>query len=120
MFRVELTRVVGQWIFELLARKGRSRDMIKQPTPSRRAKAVASKLPMSEPWCRRVLSVRVEATVTQYLYGKIANTKIVTVFEHYAASQRSEERRVGKECVSTCRSRWSPYHKKKKYKTKHI
>src|SRR3546814_13012231 len=29
---------------------------------------------------------------------------------------RSEERRVGQECVSTCRSRWSPYHyKKKKY-----
>src|SRR3546814_17534670 len=27
---------------------------------------------------------------------------------------RSEERRVGKECDSTCRSRWSPYHKKKK------
>src|SRR3546814_14117884 len=24
--------------------------------------------------------------------------------------QRSEARRVGKECVSTCRSRWSPYH----------
>src|SRR3546814_18832077 len=27
---------------------------------------------------------------------------------------RSEERRVGKECVSTCRSRWSAYHSKKK------
>src|SRR3546814_15773418 len=27
-----------------------------------------------------------------------------------ARSPRSEERRVGKECVSTCRSRWSPYH----------
>src|SRR3546814_15932806 len=26
------------------------------------------------------------------------------------AAQRSEERRVGKECVSTCRSRWSPDH----------
>src|SRR3546814_14859498 len=25
-------------------------------------------------------------------------------------STRAEERRVGKECVSTCRSRWSPYH----------
>src|SRR3546814_16651152 len=25
-------------------------------------------------------------------------------------TMRSEERRVGKECVSTCRSRWSPYH----------
>src|SRR3546814_12997388 len=31
-----------------------------------------------------------------------------------AASARSEERRVGKECVSTCRSRWSPYDSKKK------
>src|SRR3546814_18522805 len=29
-------------------------------------------------------------------------------------AERSEERRVGKECVSTCRSRWSPYHSKKK------
>src|SRR3546814_12221854 len=29
-------------------------------------------------------------------------------------AERSEERRVGKECVSTCRSRWSPYHYKKK------
>src|SRR3546814_1382231 len=27
-----------------------------------------------------------------------------------AEAHRSEERRVGKECVSTCRSRWSPYH----------
>src|SRR3546814_17158910 len=27
---------------------------------------------------------------------------------------RSEERRVGKECVRTCRYRWSPYHYKKK------
>src|SRR3546814_11148715 len=30
--------------------------------------------------------------------------------EVLAAWGRSEERRVGKECVSTCRSRWSPYH----------
>src|SRR3546814_4410506 len=30
-----------------------------------------------------------------------------------AIQHRSEERRVGKECVSTCRSRWSPYHYKK-------
>src|SRR3546814_12832295 len=34
---------------------------------------------------------------------------------------RSEERRVGTECVSPCRSRWSPYHsyKQKKEKTRH-
>src|SRR3546814_19982023 len=36
---------------------------------------------------------------------------------HHRNRRRSEERRVGKECVSTCRSRWSPYHSKKK--TKH-
>src|SRR3546814_20301742 len=34
---------------------------------------------------------------------------IIETFE-----ERSEERRVGKECVSTCRSRWSLYHQKKK------
>src|SRR3546814_20290370 len=32
-------------------------------------------------------------------------------FPHVA--ERSEERRVGKECVSPCRYRWSPYHSKK-------
>src|SRR3546814_20474208 len=31
-----------------------------------------------------------------------------------AVAIRSEARRVGKECVSTCRSRWSPYHYKQK------
>src|SRR3546814_18514344 len=35
-----------------------------------------------------------------------------------SADQRSEERRVGKECVSTCRSRWSPSPSQKKNKTK--
>src|SRR6184192_3292873 len=34
-------------------------------------------------------------------------------------TRRSEERRVGKECQSTCRSRWSPYHQKKKQTQRH-
>src|SRR3546814_14423452 len=34
-----------------------------------------------------------------------------------ASARRSEERRVGKECVSTCRCRWSPDHSKKKNNT---
>src|SRR3546814_20272968 len=44
----------------------------------------------------------------------------IAVFGHprsagqQVAVARSEERRVGKECVSPCRSRWSPYHSKKK------
>src|SRR3546814_18724853 len=33
-----------------------------------------------------------------------------------AVGYRSEERRVGKECVSTCRAGWSPYNEKKKKK----
>src|SRR3546814_12317363 len=39
--------------------------------------------------------------------GRYTNDKRI------AQAVRSEERRVGKECVSTCRSRWSPYHYKK-------
>ena len=35
------------------------------------------------------------------------NTKI---FDDISTTVRSEERRVGKECASMCRSRWSPYH----------
>src|SRR6184192_3704371 len=33
-----------------------------------------------------------------------------TCLEQLLQDVRSEERRVGKECQSTCRSRWSPYH----------
>src|SRR3546814_2812311 len=36
--------------------------------------------------------------------------KALIEFQHKLTRLRSEERRVGKECVSTCRSRWSPYH----------
>src|SRR3546814_8576740 len=40
-----------------------------------------------------------------------ASIAVVADESAYAAlKDRSEERRVGKECVSTCRSRWSPYH----------
>src|SRR3546814_4067964 len=36
---------------------------------------------------------------------------LCTTSRHLAVSlARSDERRVGKECVSTCRSRWSPFH----------
>src|SRR3546814_18808673 len=42
---------------------------------------------------------------------QLAQSAFAFLEEH---AWRSEERRVGKECVSTCRSRWSPYHSKKK------
>src|SRR3546814_3992462 len=34
----------------------------------------------------------------------------ISYIDQNADGTRSEERRVGKECVSTCRYRWSPYH----------
>src|SRR3546814_17133293 len=47
--------------------------------------------------------------------GKSAKT-VLTGDGPVRLAIRSEERRVGKECVSTCRSRWAPYHSKKKTK----
>src|SRR3546814_11618193 len=53
------------------------------------------------------------------LFGHIGQARSLPVIpakagihEHrlFRTGTRSEERRVGKECVSTCRSRWSPYH----------
>src|SRR3546814_6070238 len=35
---------------------------------------------------------------------------LIAIAPTIGAADRSEERRVGKECVSTCSSRWSPYH----------
>src|SRR3546814_4812712 len=45
---------------------------------------------------------RVHAVVAEELAHRAAGIR--------GEKLRSEERRVGKECVSTCRSRWSPYH----------
>src|SRR3546814_14199174 len=47
-------------------------------------------------------------------HARISQHQPTFLLSPKATTQRSEERRVGKECVSTCRSRWSPYHKKKK------
>src|SRR3546814_13534861 len=49
------------------------------------------------------LEIRHQAS-DQPLIADVASDEAIT---------RSEERRVGKECVSTCSSRWSPYHSKK-------
>src|SRR3546814_11518186 len=41
---------------------------------------------------------------------RIATDELSRRWPEYEKAMRSEERRVGKECVSTCRSRWSAYH----------
>src|SRR3546814_14345007 len=52
------------------------------------------------------------------LIGGLYGVTLGRIF--FGESMRSEERRVGKECVSTCRSRWSPKHLKKKNQTNKV
>src|SRR3546814_14592576 len=51
----------------------------------------------------RIATLGARAGNVGLVFDQFARRVILTV------PQRSEERRVGKECVSTCRSRWSPY-----------
>ena len=44
------------------------------------------------------------------LMNKKSEKKVVKTWSRASVIFRSEERRVGKECTSWCRSRWSPYH----------
>src|SRR3546814_11263233 len=53
---------------------------------------------------------RVTAHGTLLQSANFAVSTTGTLFEPTTDAERSEERRVVKECVSTCRSRWSPYH----------
>src|SRR3546814_17171845 len=46
----------------------------------------------------------------EIMVGELEEYSVLTRSPCVCASRRSEERRVGKECVSTCRSRWSPVH----------
>src|SRR3546814_14003832 len=47
----------------------------------------------------------------EHLISHLIRQKLLTAIDEFpAVNSRSEERRVGKECVSTCRSRWTTYH----------
>src|SRR3546814_20130920 len=48
--------------------------------------------------------------VDQQVKRSAAMMHIEGLLDRYPATLRSEERRVGKECVSTCITRWAPYH----------
>src|SRR3546814_6856878 len=56
-----------------------------------------------------VTTTRTWQTQEQH-FAKAPLTTVDVRFFGPSSLPRSDERRVGKECVSTCRSRWSPYH----------
>src|SRR3546814_12176190 len=64
------------------------------------------------PLARAALGGVAAAVIGAASFGAVAQDKFpsddIEIVSH--ASPRSEERRVGKECVSTCRPRWSPCH----------
>ena len=49
----------------------------------------------------------VQSTISE---GKLSADQIMLLKQAEIQMARSEERRVGKECLRLCRSRWSPYH----------
>src|SRR3546814_12680662 len=85
---------------------------------------------MNEIWISAAYEDLMTRTVDEVFHVLFQNRELMMVFNSYIsgilgnacwdqaedldhsllASNRSEERRVGKECVSTCRSRWSPNH----------
>src|SRR3546814_2746745 len=66
-------------------------------------------LPISTPalWLRLIIGSKPFAVRSPRGYALLLT---LTLDWLLIGGMRSEERRVGKECVSTCRSRWSPYH----------
>src|SRR3546814_14610535 len=58
----------------------------------------------------RCLQLRQQVVVHFVTMAMALDDALLAVALEYVGAGRSEERRVGKECVSTCRSRWSPYH----------
>src|SRR3546814_16857475 len=92
------------------------RSILRPPHPNSPSFANLNNLCQYCPKHASTLRMRagMNAVVTQI--GDLAETgeKMVERLRRKAflpdSRKRSEERRVGKECVSTCRSRWSPYH----------
>src|SRR3546814_11841102 len=76
--------------------------------------AVSRQIANLESFARRPLFVRDKKRLILNEAGDFffeAVSRVLNELEiETARLLRSEERRVGKECVSTCRSRWSPYH----------
>src|SRR3546814_3657318 len=71
-------------------------------------RGLRSGLPVTETF--QVVSQELPGPVGEEFKAVVERIRIGNTMEAALQESRSEERRVGKECVSTCRSRWSPYH----------
>ena len=68
-------------------------------------------LPFAEAWkIKMVEPIRKSTRQEREQWLKEAHYNVFQLKSEQVYIDRSEERRVGKECASMCRSRWSPYH----------
>src|SRR3546814_10859361 len=81
---------------------GCSSDLLHRGLPRPQAQGIIAQ--------RRIVRVENESRTTIGMPGEIGMEHGFWTLPLCCAGWRSEERRVGKECVSTCRYRWSPYH----------
>src|SRR3546814_11264131 len=87
----------------------RVKNKVEYPLSSRIVAEMQKKnMPRNSPIMMRIFK---EEGILEVWKAKANNRfDVIASYDICAWSGRSEERRVGKECVSTCRSRWSPYH----------
>ena len=80
--------------------------------PRRLLDFVSSNEPLAPPWPRLVISIGRRSVPIALALKSVAKAFALHIQNPKVPKQRfrSEERRVGKECPSLCRSRWSPYH----------
>ena len=64
--------------------------------------------PSRTEWEYRASILKIESRA--FVHGEYGPAASGETFDCISPIDRSEERRVGKECASMCRSRWSPYH----------
>src|SRR3546814_13140404 len=87
------------------------------PTDAQRAAKMAS-MPDCMAAMEKTSDKRCDCTRADCIAAMMGGASVLTLADLDGAPKtlvaRSDERRVGKEGVSTCSSRWSPYHKKKK------
>src|SRR3546814_16020540 len=76
----------------------------------KRPELISVLLNASVSWCSVSINRDVVKRLLQQAQDAEKEIAFVARMLRLGASTRSEERRVGKECVSTFRSRWSPYH----------
>ena len=91
------------------AREGVEIDLINSPMPAATAPALLDgTIDLSWGGPMRVMKARdIDLNSPLVCFCEVAARD---PFFLVGRGDRSEERRVGKECVTTCRSRWSPYH----------